>query len=424
MLASESGRVRAIERLVMPLRAMFTAVFFVAAGMMLDPSAIWIHRGPILLLSMIVILGNALSLTAGGLLAGLPLRTSLQTGLALGQIGEFGYIILGAGVAASVVRTELYTVSVAVGVVTAFFTPLFLRISIPFSESVESRLPERVRRTLGLYQAWAVSLRQQGIRRGKGKELRLPALFMLMDATLLAALVMGHRLLMTRWRVWLEGHLSSGHLAAQILVACVLGLLVAILVMGILRQARILARDLARLAPSPEASGSGRRGRHLLAGGLRVALILMVGLPLMALLQPFTPKGPLLGSALAAFLFTLGVQWIRARKLARDLPLGTEWILAQVSDPWSEDHHPSHERAGTLRSLRLGAHCPSLGRHLHDLDLPGRAGVTVVALLREGCNPVPLHPTPELRAGDLLALAGPESALDEAEAILGESVVK
>jgi len=44
----------------------------------------------------------------------------------------------------------------------------------------------------------------------------------------------------------------------------------------------------------------------------------------------------------------------------------------------------------------------------------------VVALLRDGSSPVALHPSPELRQGDLLALAGADSALDEAEALLGE----
>lgn len=420
MLAAESGRVRAIEHLVMPLRDLFTTVFFVAVGMQLDPSALWPQRYPILLLSLLVVAGNGLSLTAGGLLAGLPLRTSLRTGLALGQIGEFGYIILGTGVAAGVVRSDLYTVGVAVGVVTTFIAPLLLRNSGPVSEAIEARLPVRVRTSLGVYHAWAESLRRQGIRRGEGKGLRYPSLFMFVDSALLVALVIGHRKLTEVLSQWMEGRLHWGHFPVQVLLAAVLGLLTALLVLAILRQARILARDLALLTPNPGARGSGLRGRHLLAGGLRVALLLMVGLPLLAIVQPFAPKGILLGSALAVFVLTLGTQWTRARRLSGELLTGTEWLLARVRDPWSQEGGAPPEPAGTIRSLRLGPQCPSLGLRLTDLDLPGRAGVTVVALLRHGCKPVPLHPTPELREGDLLALAGPESALDEAESFLGE----
>ncbi len=397
MLAAESGRVRAIEHLVMPLRDLFTAVFFVAVGMQLDPSALWPQRYPILLLSLLVVLGNGASLTSGGLLAGLPLRTSLRTGMALGQIGEFGFIILGTGIAAGVVRKDLYTVGVAVGVVTTFLTPLLLRLSGPVSEAIEARLPARVRTSLGVYHAWAESLRRQGIRRGEGKGLRYPSLFMLVDSALLVVLVLGYRRLMLQWALWIEGRLHWGHVTAQVLLAALLGLLAALLVLGILRQTRILARDLALLTPNPGTRGSGLRGRHLLAGGLRAGMLLMVSLPLLAILQPFTPQGILLGSALAVFVLTLGTQWVKARRLPRELLTGTEWLLARVRDPWDKAGPSLPEPEGTLRSLRLGA-----------------------ALLRHGSKPVPLNPTPELKEGDLLALAGPEPALDEAENLLSE----
>jgi len=420
MLAAESGRVRAIEHLVLPLRDLFTAVFFVAVGMMLDPRAILPMLGPILLLSVLLILGNALSLSAGGLLAGLPLRTSLRSALALGQIGEFGFIILATGIAAGVLRKELYTVGVAVGVLTAFTTPFLLKVSGPFAEAVESRLSQRLRNSLGLYQAWAESLRRRGIRRGEGRDLRRPFLFLLLDAATLAALVPTFGMLLRRWTPWVEGHFHWGHLAAQLVGASVLGVIAALLVLGILRQGRILARDLAVLAPGPDGVVVGRRGSHLLAGGLRVAVMLTIGLPLVAVIQPFAPGGLVLVLALTVFAATLALQLFRARRHAREMLGPMEWLVAQVRDPWAAEGQSGAAVSGTLRSLRLGPRCPSLGRKLGELDLPGRAGVTVVALLRDGSRPVALHPSPELRQGDLLALAGADSALDEAEVLLGE----
>lgn len=420
MLAAESGRVRAIEHLVLPLRDLFTAVFFVAVGMMLDPRAILPMLGPILLLSALVILGNALSLSAGGLLAGLPLRTSLRSGLALGQIGEFGFIILATGIAAGVLRKELYTVGVAVGVLTAFTTPFLLRASRPFADAVESRLSQRLRNSLGLYQAWAESLRRRGIRRGEGRDLRRPFFFLLLDAVALAALVPAFGMLLRRWTPWVEGHFHWGHLAAQLVGASLLGVIAALLVLGILRQGRILARDLAVLAPGPDGDLVGRRGSHLLAGGLRVAVLLTIGLPLVAVIQAFAPGEPVLALSLAVFAATLALQLFRARRHAREMLGPMEWLVAKVRDPWAVESQPGAIVPGTLRSLRLGPRCPSLGRRLAELDLPGRAGVTIVALLREGSRPVPLHPSPELRQGDLLALAGADSALDEAEMLLGE----
>ena len=419
MLAAESGRTRAIEHQIAPLKDLFTAIFFVAVGMMLDPSAVLPHLLPILLLSALVILGNALSLTSSGLLAGLPLGTSLRTGLALGQIGEFGYILMGVGIAAGAVRRELYSVLVAVGILTAFTSPFLLRASASLAEALESRLPERFRTSLGLYQAWAESLRHRGIRRGDGRGLRRPLAFLLLDALLLALLVPLSGRFLGSWTPWVEGRLHWAPLLAQFLVASLLGALAALLVLGILRQGRILALDLAVLAPSPEDTIFSRRGRHLLAGGLRVGVLLMVGLPLVGGLHPFAPQGPLLAVAALVFLLTVLLQIHRGRRLTRELPGPMEWLVSRVRDPWSSGGE-SPAKPGTMRSLRLGAACPRLGKRLSELDLSGRAGVTVVALLRDGHCPVPLHPSPRLQEGDLLALAGPEPALDEAEALLGE----
>ena len=46
----------------------------------------------------------------------------------------------------------------------------------------------------------------------------------------------------------------------------------------------------------------------------------------------------------------------------------------------------------------------------------------IVALLREGSAPLPLRLSPELREGDLLALAGSDHVLDEAGHPVGERV--
>lgn len=151
-----------------------------------------------------------------------------------------------------------------------------------------------------------------------------------------------------------------------------------------------------------------------MAGGLSMAVLLMVGLPLTAALQPFAPRQGLFPVVIAVFTGTLLMQWRRARQLGAESPQGAEWLLNKVTRPL--EVKPG---AGTLRSLRIGLDCPARGQRLSNLDLPGRAGVTVVALLREGSTPVDLHPSPVLEPGDLLALAGSESALEEAEALLG-----
>src|SRR5690606_21213061 len=88
-LVAESGHADQIERLVHPIRDLFAAVFFVAVGMMVDPSAVW-DRWPVVLLFTGLVLVVQPSLVAiGTFLAGNDIRTSVRAGMSLGQIGEF-----------------------------------------------------------------------------------------------------------------------------------------------------------------------------------------------------------------------------------------------------------------------------------------------------------------------------------------------
>jgi CPA2 family monovalent cation:H+ antiporter-2 len=412
MLAAESGRVRAIERLVHPLRDVFTAIFFVSVGMLIQPRVVLEHSTAVIVLSLVVVIANTVSITAGGLLTGHPLKVSVKSGMALSQIGEFGYIILGIGVATASIRPDLYSVGVAVGVVTAFATPFLLRASHPFATAVENRLPRAFRASLGVYQAWAEGLRRKGIRHGEGVELRKPALLLLLDLLLLAALAIGNRLLMDKLSHWMEMHFQWGHVSIKVALSAAFGLIAALLVLEILRRSRFLARDLAVLAPLPGDSFMARKGRHLLAGGLRVALLLMVGLPMVAVLQPFAPGGPLLAVTAVVFAATAIVQVRRARRLNREVPGVVDWLL---DSPRQERLAPE---SGTLRAVRLEAGHPSLGHPLSDFALDH---VTVVALLRKDGTLARIHPNVHLEEGDTLGLAGPQAYLDTAEEQLRRS---
>ncbi len=115
--------------------------------------------------------------------------------------------------------------------------------------------------------------------------------------------------------------------------------------------------------------------------------------------------------------------WRRALRLQRELEAGPEWMAEGARDPWEGPGDPVGAPVpaeGGWRTLRVGPRCPSLGRSLGDLDLAGRAGVVLVALLREGHLLEPRAET-RLEAGDLLALSGSAAALGEAERLLGGS---
>jgi len=417
MLAAESGRSKTIDKLMMPIRDVFTSMFFVAVGMMLVPSAIVANVGSILLFVALVISANAMALTLGGLFAGQTFRTSFQTGIALGQFGEFAYIMMGIGIAAGIVRPDLLTVTVSVSVITALTSSVLFKYSGRISDAVESRLPESIRASLALYQVWASSLRTSGLKKGQGHSFIKPMVFLALDGAVIVGLVATYRFVFDRLMPWMAEVPRVGQVAAHALVALVLGLGVVFMVAGVAKQGGLLARRLAAMAPNPEA-GAGRGGRHVLAGGIAVAIMAAVWLPLMVALQAFVPPTPLFLVSFAVFVAVVFVQIYRVRQMTQEEKIGTEWLLSRLIEPKAEETEVDANRTGALHRLRLGDTCPSIGMQLSALDLAGRASVTVLGLLRDGRNSVPLRPSPVLMPNDVLVLVGPENSFQDAKALL------
>ncbi|MEG2515017.1 MAG: cation:proton antiporter, partial [Bacteroidaceae bacterium] len=150
-ILAETIEAEQIDRLVKPVKNLFGAIFFVSVGMMVDPSMIVQYAFPIIVISLAVIIGQALFGTFGVLLSGQSLKTAMQCGFSLTQIGEFAFIIASLGVSLHVTSDFLYPIVVAVSVITTFLTPYMIRIAVPASEKMERSLPLSWRNFLSRY---------------------------------------------------------------------------------------------------------------------------------------------------------------------------------------------------------------------------------------------------------------------------------
>jgi len=194
VLASASGRAPKIEHLVLPLRDIFAAIFFVAVGMLLEPRSLAAQAGPILVLTAVVLLGQTLGAALGGALAGLPLRAGFRTGMALAQPGEFSFVLVGIGVHARFLGPDLMAVPVGVCLLTALLGPTLFRRGDALAAELERRIPVRINWYLKIYQTWAARLGRSSLGRGPAP-LRRPLIFLLLDAALIDALIIGTSLL-------------------------------------------------------------------------------------------------------------------------------------------------------------------------------------------------------------------------------------
>ena len=144
-----------IEKLISPVKDLFGAIFFVSVGMMVDPHIITTYTTPILILSLVVIVGMIIFGTLGMLVTGQPLRIAIESGFSLTQIGEFSFIIATLGMSLGVIDSNLYPIVVAVSVITTFFTPYFIKLSDPFSRWMERKMPARLMSLINRYSSGA-----------------------------------------------------------------------------------------------------------------------------------------------------------------------------------------------------------------------------------------------------------------------------
>ena len=162
-ILAETVEAESIERLVKPVKDLFGAVFFVSVGMMVNPAMIVEYALPIVVITLAVILGQSLFGTLGMLLSGQPLKTAMQCGFSLTQIGEFAFIIASLGVSLHVTSDFLYPIVVAVSVITTFLTPYMIRLAEPASNYVDSHLPERWQNFLSRYASGSQTMNHESL---------------------------------------------------------------------------------------------------------------------------------------------------------------------------------------------------------------------------------------------------------------------
>lgn len=143
-ILAETSVIERIEKNIKPLKDFFGVVFFVSVGMMVDPSMFVKYAWPICVITIIVIVGKVTFSCLGFLFSGETLKTSLQGGFSLAQVGEFAFIIASLGMSIKVLDAQVYPIIVAVSVITTFLTPMMIKASEPAYKLLRSRLPEKL----------------------------------------------------------------------------------------------------------------------------------------------------------------------------------------------------------------------------------------------------------------------------------------
>ena len=142
-ILAETTQAERIEHLTKSVKDLFAAIFFVSVGMLINPSVLVTYAMPIFLITMVIILGKIIFTIFGALLAGQPLKTAVQAGMSLAQIGEFSFIIATLGVSLKVTSDFIYPIAVAAAAITTFTSPYLIKLSEPFYNFLNRKLPNK-----------------------------------------------------------------------------------------------------------------------------------------------------------------------------------------------------------------------------------------------------------------------------------------
>lgn len=431
-LVAESGEEKEIERLVEPVRDVFAAVFFVSVGMLIDPALILQYRGAILVLTLVVILGKIFGVSLGSFLTGVPLRTSIQSGMSLAQIGEFSFIIAGLGLTLGATGHFLYPVAIVVSALTTLTTPWLIRASGPAASWVDRKLPAPLQTFTVLYGSWLDELRHAPRSESTAGSIRRLLRRLLVDAALFAAIVVG--IASARGRI-----LAMAREKADIPEALAMPMLIALAIvlsapffLGVIRIGRKLGVTLAEIVLP--AGGENRvdfaaAPRRLFVVTLELVIVIMVGAPLLVLTRPFLP-GAQGGVLIVLLIAALGVAfWRSATNLQGHVRAGTEVIVEVLSRQSRGRGEEAREAGlkqierlmpglGALTAVQLEPSSPALGQSLAGLNLRALTGASVLAIARDGGNVVAPTAREILRQGDVLALTGTQEAIAAARKLL------
>ncbi|MGI8541140.1 MAG: cation:proton antiporter [Rubrobacteraceae bacterium] len=114
---------------VSPLRDVFTMLFFVSVGMLINPSALWEQAG------VIALVVASLFVVKGFIFAGISRAfgygniVPFAVGLGLFQVGEFSFVIARLGVSEGGISQNTYSIALTAAVVTMALTPFATRLA-------------------------------------------------------------------------------------------------------------------------------------------------------------------------------------------------------------------------------------------------------------------------------------------------------
>lgn len=140
-----------VERYLQGLRDVFTAVFFVSIGMLMDVRIVADNWLLVLIFGVFTVVLRTIICTASLIVIGLPTKEAVRSGVMLTPIGEFSFIIAQLGVMTKGAPELIYPLAVGISLFTALTAPVLIKHSAHISAAIEKIEPKFFRELVALY---------------------------------------------------------------------------------------------------------------------------------------------------------------------------------------------------------------------------------------------------------------------------------
>jgi len=136
LLAESEYSLSAVEG-VLPFKDVFTSLFFIAVGMLLDIQFFIANMDKVFLLAAILIIVKVLITIPAVILIGYPLRVAILVSMILAQIGEFSFVLAKSAFDAQLMDQESYQLFLAASIITMSLTPVMFTLAPRLANAVK-----------------------------------------------------------------------------------------------------------------------------------------------------------------------------------------------------------------------------------------------------------------------------------------------
>lgn len=422
-----------VKKIIIPLKDMFSAVFFVIVGTMIDPQSIFENWYYILLLTGVVLIGRSISYILGAIATGNSFSTSMKVGLCTCNMGEMCFIVLTLGKTLGVLNDKIYPIGTTTAILTMIMTPFIIRKSDYIISATTRIIPKSIMQTIGIYINWyqKQGLNKRDITSQLARRFSIQNLFNIAIITTIVILtaVLNHTILgmFSKTQVWSISSLGIS-VSREFLLSnfiWLMGLVGCVPFLMIINQnhsALALLISEERI-PAHYASSRDQVKRVIYFAGICIITTYVVGL--IASLLPLDLWYTIY--ILAGIAILIGYLFRHRFELVyQKAEVEIESILARKASTQNDENLPEKNVSVLLNDTRLfpiPENAPCVDKHLKEIDLRNKTGATIISIERN--NSMIISPSGEehIYAGDNLLLLGNTDQLDKAQQLLtGEGV--